>query len=196
MVSASIFLQMTESYSLLFYFYWVDNTPLCVYDIFSFLFIHSYTSRKIQWHRNSGERHWIRMWGCRYCMLPPIPLGVYLGAVWLDHMVVSFSVNYHTELIVVRLICVPCQCWIKVPHPPVFLPALCVWWFSLWQSPLTVLSWNLNVVLMNILFPAANILNNLYWPGGFLHLKGLLFVCPFTHYVVILVFYVWVQYRF
>lgn len=61
MVSASIFLQMTESYSLLFYFYWVDNTPLCVYDIFSFLFIHSYASRKIQWHRNSGENTNVRM---------------------------------------------------------------------------------------------------------------------------------------
>lgn len=57
MVSVSIFLQMTEPYSLLFYFYLVDNTPLCVHDIFSFLFIHSYAPRQTPCHSNSAERH-------------------------------------------------------------------------------------------------------------------------------------------
>lgn len=57
MVSVSIFLQMAEPYSLLFYFYWVDNTPLCVHDIFSFLFIHSYAPRQTPYHSNSAERH-------------------------------------------------------------------------------------------------------------------------------------------
>lgn len=57
MVSVSIFLQMAEPYSLLFYFYWVDNIPLCVHDIFSFLFIHSYAPRQTPCHSNSAERH-------------------------------------------------------------------------------------------------------------------------------------------
>lgn len=128
---------------------------------------------------------------------------IYLGAVWLDHMVVSillssFSfllMNHHTELKAVRLICNPCQCWKRFLFPQYSRQSF-VLLFSWGQSPLTGVSWNLSVVLIDVFFTDADILHNLYCPGGFLHLESVQFIFPFICYVITLVFHVWVQYGF